>query len=284
MTITFLGTGTSHGVPMIACDCAVCRSTDPHDARLRTSIYVQMADGTSILVDAGPDLRQQALTYGIGRVDAILFTHGHADHTLGLDETRRFCGMQGRPMPCYGDAQTLRDIQRMFAYVFDADTPRGGGLPQLELVEIDGEISINGHGVLPVPLLHGARPVLGFRFGDFAYLTDCNRIPDASWPLLDDLEVVVLDALRERPHATHFSLSQSIEAAQRIAARQTLFTHMAHDLGHAATNAKLPERMALAYDGLRLKFRPQTTERRTPNPEHATPNPEPRTGNLEPGT
>ncbi len=241
-----------------------------------------MDDGTSILVDAGPDLRQQALTHAIRRVDAILFTHGHADHTLGLDETRRLSGQplsgqQRRQTPCYGDAQTLNDIRQMFAYVFDPATPRGGGLPELDLNEVVGVMSINGHTVLPVPLLHGSRPVLGFRFGDFAYLTDCNHIPDASWRLLRNLEVVVLDALREKPHSTHFTLSESIEAARRIAARRTLFTHMAHDLGHEATNQRLPANMELAYDGLTVKFRTQNTEHRTQNAE-------PGTENLEPGT
>jgi phosphoribosyl 1,2-cyclic phosphate phosphodiesterase len=250
--ITFLGTGTSHGVPMIACDCGVCRSTDPRDSRLRPSIHLQMEDGTSILVDAGPDLRQQALRHRIGRVDAILFTHGHADHILGLDETRRFTGVKGRPMPCYGDARTLLDVERMFAYVFDPATPRGGGLPQLELTLVSGTVAINGHEIQPVPLLHGSRPILGFRVGGFAYLTDCSRIPEESWGLLHNLDVVVLDALRDKPHPTHFTLSEAVEAARRIAAGQTFFTHMAHDLGHAETNARLPQRMALAHDGLEL--------------------------------
>src|SRR5215216_4239283 len=158
---------------MIGCDCATCRSTDPRDARLRPSIAVE-SDATSILVDAGPDLRAQALRHDIRRVDAILFTHGHADHILGLDDVRRFNAIMQRPMICYGDAQTLEDIRRTFHYVFDADTPKGGGLPALELTRVAGTVRIGALGVEPVPLWHGARPILGYRFGRFAYLTDCN--------------------------------------------------------------------------------------------------------------
>ena len=235
---------------MIGCDCSTCRSDDPRDRRLRPSILVEAVDGTSVLVDAGPDLREQALAYGIRRVDAIVFTHGHADHILGLDDVRRFNYMQKRPMACYADPLTIADIRQTFSYAFNPVTQKGGGLPQLVTFTIHGAFCVGGHEVIPVPLYHGARPILGLRFGAFAYLTDCNRIPDASWPMLDGLDVVVIDALRDRPHPTHFTVAEAIEASRRIAARRTYFTHMCHDLPHAATSARLPDGVELAYDGL----------------------------------
>ena len=253
MRITFLGTGTSHGVPMVGCECATCRSTDPHDNRLRPSICIETS-GARVLVDAGPDLREQALRHRIARVDAIVFTHGHADHILGMDDVRRFNALMDGSMPCYGDAATLEDIRRMFSYVFDPATPKGGGLPQLDLRVIDGPFSVGDIHLQPVPIWHGRRRILGFRVGAFAYLTDCSRIDEAAWPLLERLEVLVLDALREKPHPTHFSLSDAIETAARIGAARTFFTHMAHDLPHEATNARLPDGMRLAHDGLVLSM------------------------------
>ena len=235
---------------MIGCDCGTCRSADPRDKRWRTSVRVETDDGQSILIDAGPDLRAQALAFGIRRVDAILFTHGHSDHILGLDDVRRFNVLQRRAMACFGDPATIRDVRRTFAYVFDAAIAHGGGLPQLDLFEIAGPFCIGRQEIVPVPIFHGSRTILGLRIGPFAYLTDCSRIPDASWPLLEGLDLLVLDALRESPHPTHFSLTEAVDAARRIGARRTCFTHMCHDLGHAATCARLPAGMELAYDGL----------------------------------
>lgn len=237
---------------MIGCDCATCRSDDPRDRRLRPSIYLQWDDGLCLLVDAGPDLRTQALTYGVRRIDAVLFTHGHADHILGLDDIRRYNYLHRRPMACYGDERTIADVRQTFAYAFDPRTQKGGGLPQVETFVIAGPFCIAGHEIVPVPILHGRRPILGFRAGRFAYLTDCSEIPDASWPLLEGLDLLVIDALRDRPHPTHFTVEQAIAASRRIAASRSYFTHMCHDLAHAATSARLPETMHLAYDGLEL--------------------------------
>jgi phosphoribosyl 1,2-cyclic phosphate phosphodiesterase len=253
--VLFLGTGTSMGVPMIGCTCAVCQSTDPRDNRSRPSILVRLASGATILVDTSSDLRAQALRFGLTRVDAVLYTHSHADHILGLDELRRFNTLQKGPIPLYGDERTMTDLRRIFSYAFQpVREPGHEYVPQLVPFVLDGPLCVAGAEVRPVPVTHGARSILGFRFGRFAYLTDCCAIPEASWALLDGLDVVVVDALRERPHASHFCLDQAVDAARRIGARRTFFTHMAHDLGHAATCARLPEGMALAHDGLRLEI------------------------------
>jgi phosphoribosyl 1,2-cyclic phosphate phosphodiesterase len=248
--VTVLGSGTSSGVPAIGCSCATCRSADPRDRRLRPSIHLALDAGGSILVDTSTDLRQQALTNNLTRLDAILFTHSHADHIFGLDDVRRFNMLQRAPIPAYADAQTTEDLRRSFHYIFDPETARGGGIPEIELRLIQGGFTLLGVDVQPVPLLHGKRPILGFRFGTFAYLTDCNAIPEASWPLLDGLEVVILDALRHRAHPTHFSVSEALKVVERLAPRQTYFTHMCHDLPHEATNRTLPRGVELAYDGL----------------------------------
>jgi phosphoribosyl 1,2-cyclic phosphate phosphodiesterase len=250
---------------MIGCQCAVCRSDDPRDRRTRPSILLEL-DGPagpagaspigaavrSILVDTSTDLRAQALAYGIRRVDAVLFTHSHADHILGLDEMRRFNAIQRASIPLYADARTLADVQQTFRYVFEPPVERGGGIPELRPFRIGGRFSLGGVEVIPVPLLHGSRPVLGFRIGAFAYLTDCSAIPDASWPLLAGVRVVILDALRHRPHPTHFTVSEALDVVSRLAPDRAYFTHICHDLPHAATCAALPPGVELAYDGLTL--------------------------------
>lgn len=248
LTVTILGSGTSHGVPMIGCDCPVCTSTDPRDQRTRSSILIT-TNGRNFLVDTTPELRSQCLANHIRRVDAVLYTHAHADHVTGLDDLRRFNHLQGGTITCYGDANTLSILERMFPYAFDHDTQYVSSKPQLELKEIDGPLDLWGTRIIPIPLFHGELPILGFRVGNFAYCTDVSRIPDESMAMLRGLKVLVLDALRHRPHPTHFNLTQAIEAAGQIAAEQTYFTHIAHELGHAATNATLPKGMVLACDG-----------------------------------
>jgi phosphoribosyl 1,2-cyclic phosphate phosphodiesterase len=237
---------------MIGCECGTCRSGDPRDRRSRPSVYIRTAGGGHLLIDAGPDLRAQALAHDIVRIDAILFTHGHADHILGLDDVRRFNVLMKGAMPLYGDATTMGEIRRTFGYAFDTETPKGGGLPQLELIPVEGPFRAGDQGIVPVPIWHGQRRILGFRIDRFAYLTDCSGIPDTSWPLLGGLDVLVIGALRDRPHPTHFSVGEAIDAARRIGARQTYFTHMCHDLPHAETCARLPAGVTLAHDGLNV--------------------------------
>ena len=247
---------------MIGCDCNVCRSDDPRDRRTRPSILIETsvpprpaAGGAvhAILVDTSTDLRTQALAYGVRRVDAILFTHSHADHIMGLDEVRRFNAVQRTAIPCYGDERTLADLRRTFFYIFHPQE-LGGGVPRLTLFQIGGPFVLGGIDVVPVPLLHGVRPILGFRMGSFAYLTDCSRIPDESWPLLEGVRTLVLDALRDRPHPTHFSVSEALAVVERLAPERAYFTHICHDLPHAATCARLPAGVELAYDGLVLEI------------------------------
>jgi len=258
-----LGSGTSHGVPAIGCDCAVCGSTDPKDRRTRPSILLRFTRPNhepplshavgSILIDTSTDLRMQALSNNVRRVDTILFTHSHADHVMGLDETRRFNQMQKTAIGCYGNEETVDGLRRMFHYIFGARRQVGGGVPQLRLFSIAGPFTMGGVEIVPVPLWHGQLSVLGYRIGPFAYLTDCNRVPDESWPLLTadgGIRVLIIDALRERRHPTHFAVDEALAVVERLRPERAYFTHICHDLPHEATCARLPAGVELAYDGL----------------------------------
>ena len=250
MKITFLGTGTSHGVPMIACRCAVCRSKDPKNHRTRPSIVITLDEDKNILVDTSPELRLQVIQCDIDHIDAILFTHAHADHLHGLDDVRAYSEIQGTSIPCYGSPETLDRLSTVFEYAFRLQH-LGGGIPQLELVTIDGPFQLFGVKFVPIDLLHGKTEVLGFRIGNFAYATDCNQISPTSMDLLSGLEVLVLDAIRWEPsHPTHFTIPESLEIVKQLNPKQTYFTHMTHDVEHHSTNARLPENVQLAYDGL----------------------------------
>ena len=248
--VTVLGSGTSHGVPMIGCTCAVCRSTDPRDRRTRPSVYLDVEDGPGILIDTSTDLRMQALTQGVTKVDAILFTHSHADHIMGMDEVRRFNAVKGGPIPAYADERTAGDLRRTFSYVFEPPNEKGGGIPQVGLSTVASRFNIDGVIVDPVPIFHGSRAILGFRVGSFAYLTDCNRLADEAWRILDGVDILILGALRHRAHPTHFTVAEALAVAATIKPRQTYFTHICHDLPHAETNKALPAGVELAYDGL----------------------------------
>jgi phosphoribosyl 1,2-cyclic phosphate phosphodiesterase len=246
--ITFLGTGTSIGIPVPLCGCAVCRSEDVRDRRLRPSIAIAW-DGGSVLVDTSPDLRQQVLAHGITRVDAVLYTHAHADHLMGLDDLRPFNWKQGGPVPMFGSPATLDAVRRTFWYAFDTES-HGHTRPSIDLHPVEAPFDLCGRRVVPVPLMHGRLAITGWRVGPFAYLTDVGSIPERSYALLAGLDTLVLSALRPRPHPTHLTIDQAVSEARRIGARRTLFTHMSHDVSHAAVSERLPAGIELAADGL----------------------------------
>lgn len=252
LELTFLGTGTSHGVPMIGCDCPVCRSDDPRDRRHRASVAVRARDGAVILIDAAPELRLAAVACGLNRVDAICFTHAHADHIMGLDDIRRFNDLSGATIPCYSDAATRRRLREVFGYAEVSYEAAPTYRPSLRFEVIDSPTSIAGLEVVPVPLMHGNEPVLGFRIAAMAYCTDCSAIPPGAWELLEGLELLVLDALRHTPHPAHFNLTEALAVVARLRPQRTLLTHVTHELAHEATGRLLGENVALAYDGLRV--------------------------------
>ncbi len=255
--LTVLGSGTSVGVPTIGCSCRVCRSSDPRDRRRRPSLLISFESGgreRNIVIDTTPDFRQQALDAGFRTLDAILYTHAHADHIMGLDDIRPFNYGRAERLPIYAEPSTLSHLQRVFPYAFQEIETHAGGLPRAVAHEIGTEpFDLFGLSIQPVPIWHGRTRILGFRFGGAAYLTDMSDIPDESRPLLENLDVAILDALRREPHPSHSSVEQALGWVQKLGPRRAYFTHICHDLAHAETTAALPAHVDLAYDGLTIE-------------------------------
>ena len=247
MRVTILGSGTSHGVPMIGCCCGVCRSPDPRDKRTRSSAAVQM-DGTTLLLDTATEMRLQVLRAGITRVDAVLYTHFHADHVSGLDDLKAFNAVLADRLPCFGNRSTEASLRERYAYAF-AGTPWVGAIPHISFTVANEPLRFRRLELVPVPLVHGSIMCCGWRIGDFAYLTDTNSIPPASMRLLRGLELLVIDALRFTPHPTHFTIAEAIEIVGELRPKRALLTHLTHEVAHAATSADLPAGVELATDG-----------------------------------
>jgi phosphoribosyl 1,2-cyclic phosphate phosphodiesterase len=252
-TLTFLGSGTSYGIPMIGCHCPTCTSQDPRDNRLRSSVWIHNED-VSLLIDSGPDLRLQALRYGIERLDAMLLTHTHADHLNGLDDLRAFTRLTHQPLPVYAAQEHIQFLMSHFEYVFQERNPAfGWGIPRLEPHAVwDAPFTVGPLCIQPVPLLHGRWLSIGYRMGNLAYLTDCSGIPESSLPLLEGIQVLVIDALRTKPHPTHLHFDSALALARFLGAAHTYFTHISHETLHASEQARLPEDITIAYDGLNL--------------------------------
>lgn len=253
MKVTFLGTGTSQGVPVIGCTCAVCRSLDYRDKRLRTSVFIEV-DGQSLVIDTGPDFRQQMLRENISHLDAILFTHAHRDHTAGLDDVRAFNFLQQMDMPAYCTQKVFEQLRRDFSYIFVQESYPG--IPRIQVFEIDeNTFTINGVSVTPLPVLHYHLPVMGFRIKDFSYITDSNFIPDETLSRMEGTNILVLNALQREQHVSHFNLDEALRQVERIRPKQAYLIHVSHKLGlHSEISRELPPHVALAFDGLQLSI------------------------------
>jgi phosphoribosyl 1,2-cyclic phosphate phosphodiesterase len=233
---------------MVGCDCKVCNSPDPKNKRTRSSVLVEV-EGGNILIDTATEFRLQAIRVGLKWVDAVLFTHCHADHVCGFDDLRIFNEIQGMPIPCYGKEETMDEIRRMFSYAF-THTQEGGGKPKVELNPVSGPFPLLGHMIVPLKVLHGCHEIFGYRIGPLAYITDCKSIPEDTLELLKGVDALILGALRYRPHPTHFNLEEALKAVELISPRETFFTHICHDLHHEDVSRSLPPGVSLAYDGL----------------------------------
>jgi phosphoribosyl 1,2-cyclic phosphate phosphodiesterase len=252
MRVRFLGTSTSYGVPVVGCRCATCRSPDPRNKRTRASVYVETNEGVRLIIDTGPELRMQALRESITHIDAVLYTHFHADHTAGVDDLKAFNAALGGMLPCFGDAPTGASLRERFAYAF-AGTPWIGLIPHIGYTAVDGQaFEVGKTCIQPIPMRHGSIRATGYRIGNFAYLTDTSGVPASSRALLRGLDAVVVDALRWEPHPTHLSVPEALELIAELQPRHGYLTHVSHALEHQATNDRIGPDVELAYDGLEL--------------------------------
>jgi phosphoribosyl 1,2-cyclic phosphate phosphodiesterase len=251
MKVTFLGTGTSQGIPVIACDCEVCKSLDFRDKRLRVSVHLEV-EGKSFVIDSGPDFRQQVLRERIKTLDALLFTHEHKDHTAGMDDVRSYNFKQKRDMPIYARSQVIEQLKREFSYIFSGI--QYPGIPRVQIHEIENKpFLLEGVPVTPIEVMHYQLPVFGYRIGDFSYVTDANYINEQEMSKLAGSQVIVLNALQTEPHISHFTLSEAIEVLESLRPEKAYLTHISHKLGlHKEVEKKLPEFIKLAYDGLKI--------------------------------
>ena len=253
MDILFLGSGTSTGIPSLCCDCSVCRSVNPKNKRLRSSILVRN-DGNHLLIDTSTDLRQQCLINNITRIDQVLYTHHHADHLHGIDELRSFNYFNETVIPCYGNKKTMDEIKNKFGYIFDSTTQIGGGLPKLALHTINKKaFALGGVCITPLDIIHGRLMILGYKLNNCAYITDCSGIPSETQKKLKNLDILILNALGFDPHPTHFSLNQALDAVKKLKPKRAIFTHINHKFDHETVLAGLPEGVELAYDGMTIE-------------------------------
>ena len=248
--VLFLGSGTSAGIPMIGCKCRVCRSTDLRDKRMRASVVISY-ENAKVLIDVGPELRLQCIANDVDWIDSVVMTHAHADHIMGLDDLRRFNAIRQGPLDVWMDESTSRGVEKCFGYCFNSNPDPRVFRPQLVDRRITGPFEIAGMMWTPIPLIHGDAPILGFRVGNVAYCTDASEIPDAAWPLLEGLDLLVLDALQPKKHPTHLTIDEALAVVDRVKPKQTYFTHMSHQVMHAEIDPTLPAHVRLAYDGLR---------------------------------
>jgi phosphoribosyl 1,2-cyclic phosphate phosphodiesterase len=251
--LTFLGTGTSNGVPVIGCDCETCRSKDPRDQRMRSSVFLETNLGTKILIDVGPDFRNQALYHRIHWLDGILVSHSHQDHIGGIDELRQINFIMKKSIEIYGTETTLREIQSRFDYIFKP-TQWGGGKPRLELCLVEGDLRIKEQKIVPIPVMHGQISINGYRLGSLAYITDASFISEESLKLLNGIKTLIINALRLEPHPTHFSLAEALKIIERISPQKAYLTHLTHTFLYQRDSVKLPSNIAFAYDGLSINW------------------------------